>query len=173
MLDVSVAYNRYKFLGHEFLTWLWFIIETRTDRIKDADGAAVSLVLGDRIVLENHRKEALETITIKGSEAELEEGRLSVKKGAVVTELNLRLHQADKTWLFDIKGESMAVSGLKVPESEGEKGDTEAMVLEKMEQYEKVLAFIRHQYKEFIGLRVSGEWDKKTLHGMRKWIASA
>ena len=27
MLDVSVSYNRYKFLGHEFLTWLWFLIE--------------------------------------------------------------------------------------------------------------------------------------------------
>jgi hypothetical protein len=27
MLDVSVSYNRYKFLGHEFLTWLWFLME--------------------------------------------------------------------------------------------------------------------------------------------------
>jgi len=173
MLDVSVAYNRYKFLGHEFLTWLWFVIETRADRMKDADGTAVSLVLGDRIVLENHRKEALESITIKGSEAELEEGRLSVKKGAVVTELNLRLHQDDRTWLFDIKGESLSVSGLKVPVFDGEKGDMEAVILEKMDQYEKVLAFVRHLYKEFIGLRTSGEWDKKTLHSMRKWIASA
>ena len=28
MLDIAVAYNRYKFLGNEFLTWLWFMIET-------------------------------------------------------------------------------------------------------------------------------------------------
>lgn len=173
MLDVSVAYNRYKFLGHEFLTWLWFVIETRSDRLKDAEGAPVALVLGDRIVLENHRKEALETVTIKGSEAELEEGRLSVKKGAVVTELNLRLHQDDRTWRFDIKGESLSVSGLKAPESEGDKSDIEAVVLDKMDQYEKVLAFVRHLYREFIILRTSGEWDKKTLHSMRKWIASA
>lgn len=27
MLDVSVSYDRYKFLGYEFLTWLWFLIE--------------------------------------------------------------------------------------------------------------------------------------------------
>jgi len=33
MLDVSVAYNRYKFLGHEFLTWLWFMIETDKDTL--------------------------------------------------------------------------------------------------------------------------------------------
>ena len=37
MLDVSVAYNRYKFLGHEFLTWLWFMIETDKQTLMDAD----------------------------------------------------------------------------------------------------------------------------------------
>ena len=27
MLDIAVAYNRYAFLGYEFLTWLWFVVE--------------------------------------------------------------------------------------------------------------------------------------------------
>ena len=28
MLDIATAYNKYKFLGNDFLTWIWFLIET-------------------------------------------------------------------------------------------------------------------------------------------------
>ena len=41
MLDISIAYNRYKYLGHEFLTWLWFIMENEPRSFKDEQGQAV------------------------------------------------------------------------------------------------------------------------------------
>ncbi|OQX62179.1 MAG: hypothetical protein B5M56_07210 [Desulfococcus sp. 4484_241] len=174
MLDVSVAYNRYKFLGCEFLTWLWFLTETGPGSIVDAGGKPVTLVLGNRIVLENHRRESMETITIKGSESELEEGRLALKKGAVVTEMNLNMVCDDKTWTFDIKGESLELSGLKVPDTDGgADGELETVVLEKIASYEKVQAFVRHMYARFIRLRVDGEWDRKTVGLIRKWMLSS
>ena len=37
MLDVAISYNRYMFLGHEHLTWLWFAIEKGQDDIKKLD----------------------------------------------------------------------------------------------------------------------------------------
>ena len=37
MLDIAVAYNRYKFIGNEYLTWLWFVIETSPDIIHEMD----------------------------------------------------------------------------------------------------------------------------------------
>ena len=27
MLDIATAYNKYKFLGNDYLTWIWFLIE--------------------------------------------------------------------------------------------------------------------------------------------------
>ncbi|MFP4446688.1 MAG: hypothetical protein ACLFPD_10640, partial [Desulfosudaceae bacterium] len=162
MLDVSVAYNRYKFLGHEFLTWLWFLIEQSPDDFKDAEDRPATLRIGNRIVLENSRREAVETITIKGSESELEEGRLAVKKGAVVTEMNLYFYFSDQLWIFDIKGESLDVSNLKVPETDapetgaaapaagaaaaGEDDTRETALLTRMEQYQILLAFLHHTY---------------------------
>ena len=64
MLDVAVAYNRYQFLGEEFLTWLWFIIESKQDLIKNFDKDFVALEVGNRIVFENRRKEAAERLSI-------------------------------------------------------------------------------------------------------------
>ena len=89
MLDIAVAYNRYKFLGNEFLTWLWFMIETDQKRLRRYDPDLVSLNIGSRLVLENTHNNDKETITIKGEDANLEEGLLALTKGAVVTEIHL------------------------------------------------------------------------------------
>ena len=53
MLDVSVSYNRYKFLGDEFLTWLWHITERDHGAIKLSGVSHGMISVGNRIVLEN------------------------------------------------------------------------------------------------------------------------
>ena len=77
MLDVAVAYNRYKFLGEEFLTWLWYGIEKDQNLFKNFDQGFVALEVGNRIVFENRRKESAARITIQGEGAGLEEGVLA------------------------------------------------------------------------------------------------
>ncbi|WP_246803994.1 hypothetical protein [Desulfosarcina cetonica] len=114
MLDVAVAYNRYKFIGNEFLTWLWFIIDANPDYLKTVDQTIVALNIGNRIVLENNSNDSSEIITIKGDDAGLEEGILSLRKGAVVIEMNLIYKTENQDWKFSLKGESLSFSGLKL-----------------------------------------------------------
>ena len=58
MLDIAVAYNRFKFLGDEFLTWLWFVIEQDPSVLRNADPDLKSFEIGNRIVLEKKYKKA-------------------------------------------------------------------------------------------------------------------
>ncbi|MBW1899386.1 MAG: hypothetical protein JRI61_10050, partial [Deltaproteobacteria bacterium] len=113
MLDVAVAYNRFKFIGDEFLTWVWFIIENDPGYLKNLSTELSSLEIGNRIVLENRRHQAVESITIKGDDANLEEGILALRKGAVVIELNLCFKSGEQEWRFTIKGESLNLSSFK------------------------------------------------------------
>jgi hypothetical protein len=117
MLDIAIAYNRYKFIGNEFLTWLWFTIDTNQPFLKQWMKPLLLLYLGNRIVLENSINDASEIITIKGDDAGLEEGLLSLRKGAVVIEMNLSYKTENQDWNFTLKGESLSFSGLKVPET--------------------------------------------------------
>jgi len=71
MIDIAVAYNRYRFLGNEFLTWIWFITETDPGTVGSCDDDPVELVVGNRMVLENRTGSGVETITIKGDTAGL------------------------------------------------------------------------------------------------------
>lgn len=174
MLDISFAYSRYKFLGNEFLTWLWFIVENDRERLNKIEKDLVYLNIGNRIVLENKINDAVETITILGDDAGLEEGIISLGKGAVVTEINLLYKSGDNEWRFTIKGESMNISNLKIPETAivESSEDIEGMVLEKAYLYEKATKLIDNLFNEFIKLRVSGKWSESIVPEIRKWIYS-
>lgn len=172
MLDVSISYNRYKFLGYEFLTWLWFLTEKDPDQLRNLDNELTSLEVGNRIVLENRINDAVESITIKGDDADLKEGILALGKGAVVTELNLSYKAGDQEWRFNIKGESFNIANLKHPDTGPveSKDDIEGAILEKVYLYEKATLLIDNIFKYFIQLRVSSDWDGKVVPLLREWI---
>lgn len=174
MLDIAVAYNRYRFLGNEFLTWLWFFIETDGQRLGQFDSEFISLNVGNRMVLENRMANGIETITIKGDAAGLEEGILALNKGASVVEINLIYKSGILEWQFSLKGESLSFAGLKLPETAAEESEDEmeAMIMEKIFLYEKPFQFIDAVYRFFVHLRLSPEWKQKTIEQMRKWMQS-
>lgn len=174
MLDVAVAYNRFKFLGEEFLTWLWFVIEKDPVILKKADPDLTSLEIGNRIVLENRHKKSIERITIKGENASLEEAMLALQKGALVAELNLVYRSAEQKWQFTIKAESLNLSSLKTPQTAVPESpeDMEGVVLEKIFLYDKILQFLDKLYKTFIKYRVSTRWQKRDISLIKNWCRS-
>jgi hypothetical protein len=173
MQDISVSYNRYRYLGNEFLTWLWYFIENEQADFDGFRSDDAVLELGNRIIIENRTSEP-ETVAIKGDEANLEEGVIALKKGGWVTELNLAYRINDQEWRFTLKGESLHVNSLKTPETAAleTKDDLEGAFLEKMGLYEKAFTLIDTLFNHFIRLRISGEWKTETTQKMKRWITS-
>ena len=171
MLDIAVAYNRYLFLGNEFLTWIWYIIENEGHIIRECDQEALSLEVGNRMILENRWANGKETISIKGDAVGLEEGLMVLSKGGVVTDINLIYKSGSLQWQFSLKGESLNFSGIKLPESGAaeQPEDLEGVVLEKLYLYEKPFQFIDSLYRRFIDTRLSDQWND-TVAAMKKWV---
>lgn len=174
MLDIAVAYNRYRFLGNEFLTWLWYAIENDMERISGCDPEFVDLDVGNRMVLENRLANGKENITIKGDAAGLEEALLALRKGALITDIHLIYKSGTLQWQFALKGESLSFSGLKLPETGPieTSEDMEGLILEKIYLYEKPFQFVDKVYRAFIDLRLSDAWNGETLAAMKKWLQS-
>jgi hypothetical protein len=172
MLDIATAYNRYKFLGHEFLTWLWYLMETDGHRLGQVDSPSIVLALGKRIVLENPRENHAEKITIKGEYANFEAGLLPLRQGSLVTELSLEAKSAGMTWEFNLKGESLSVSCMRMSTTGPIESldDIEGALLEKVYLLETILQFIDTLFERFIKIRVSNDWNKKVVPQIRKWL---
>jgi hypothetical protein len=171
MLDLSVAYSRYRFLGDEFLTWLWYLTETGQETFRSADPDCSTLEVGNRVVLENRKGKSIERITIKGDDAGLEEGKMALKKGALVTELALVFKTGEHEWQFSIKGESLNLSSLKAPGPALPQSpeEMEPFLLDKTQRFYKIIDFIEKMYKSFIKLRISNSWSSKTTPALKKW----
>ena len=168
MLDIAVAYTRYKFIGYEFLTWLWFWI----DNVTGGDVPRADLRIGNRLVLENRAHDRKESITITGDDAGLEEAMLALQKGALVAELNLICTVKNQEYRFTVKGESFHITQLKTPETESVKNseDMEGALLEKIYLHEIALKTMEDLFKEFISNRISKGWDTKTVPAIKEWI---
>jgi hypothetical protein len=172
MLDIAVAYNRYKFIGYEFLSWLWFAIEQSPGSLVPNTGEYGVITIGNRMVLENFTKDKTESITIKGDDLNLDAALLSLKNGALVTEINLVYKFNEQEWQFTLKGESFSITNLKTPQ----RGpvdtleDTEGAVLEKAYLLEQILQYLDFLYKAFIKLRLSTAWKETTVPELKKWV---
>lgn len=171
MLDVSVSYNRFNFLGFEFLTWLWFLIDEKKTDLNFAKG---TLSIGNKIVIENKQENRSEIISIKGDNADFEEGFLALKKGAVVTEINLVYKEEQNKWMFTIKGENINIQNIKHPEIGNIEAneDTDGYVLEKIYHYNKIIEYINNIFLKFIKLRISNKWTDSTVPQIKRWINS-
>jgi hypothetical protein len=174
MLDIAVAYNRFKFLGDEFLTWLWFVVEQDPVILRNADPDLSSFEIGNRIVLEKKQKDAFERITIKGEDAGLEEAKVALQNGALVSELNLIYRSGQQKWQFTLKGESLNLSSLKTPKIAVPQSpeEVEGSVLEKIYLYDKILQFLEKLYKRFIKLRIYSRWQSHEIYLIKKWLNS-
>jgi hypothetical protein len=172
MLDLAVAYNRYRFLGNQFLTWLWFLIENDQKIIRECDPDTVSLEVGNRMVLENRTTDGLQTISIKANHAGLEEAILSLSKGAAVTEIQLVYQTDSLQWRFNLKGENLSLSAIKLPDSAAaeHEEDKDGLILDRLYLYEKPLVLIDHLYQRFLQIRLSGEWSRTAAADIKKWM---
>jgi hypothetical protein len=176
MLDIATAYNKYKFLGNDYLTWIWFLIETDqniSSLLNSKD--IVTLEVGNSIVLENKLGDkSMEKISIKGDQAGLEEGTTALKKGAYVTNINLICKINEDEYRFTIKGESFNVSGLKTPKTDlsNKENEIEGLVLEKAFFCFNIFNVIDTLFLKYIEQRTADDWNIKGLQDIRSWTGS-
>jgi len=175
MLDIAVAYNKYKFFGNEFLTWVWYIVDSKQN-INELTGIkdkSINIEIGNSIILENSSNDdSIEKISIKGNDAGFEEGRTALRKGAVVTDINLILKIDENEFKFNIKGESLNLTAFKTPATGKieNNDDLEGAVLEKIFLYNLPIEIIDSLFIKFIKTRISEQWKTLEINKIREWI---
>lgn len=176
MIDISIAYNRFKFLGYEFLTWLWFSMDQTKIQTDSQLTELNFLSVGNRIVVENRRNNNFETITIKGQdgglEKGLEEGLLALQKGALVSEINLIYQEDQNKWQFTLKGETLSINNIKHPDLGPIQtfDDIDAFVFEKTHHISKIITLTDKLFQKFIQVRITDQWKTEIVFRMKKWI---
>ncbi len=172
-LDLVDLLWQYRFLGREFLTWIWFRSETAPEGVLALpDQEAVHLEVGEKIILEAGEGEYRSSVAVQGSHTDYREARLGLWEGKLPAEIRLKLSRERLEWQFTLKAATLEVKGLKSSgyQPAGTEEDEEAAFFDQMGQIEEVCDILDGLYAHFIRLRTGPEWAAQELPKLKAWI---
>jgi hypothetical protein len=159
-----------RFLGSEFLTWLWYYIERMGGSIQAGEKLA-EVHLGERmtLVLPADGKEKVVCTTQANF---LHEARTALRQGKVLDEVQLLVIIGENEYTLTLDSSLWALKGLKTPKQLPDYGsdDPDGRFLEKMYFIEELSAALDGLYMRFLSERLTPGWESDTLVELQKWI---
>lgn len=173
-VNSSQALEEGRFLGLEFLTWIWFYSECFGDNFKLPDGREAKILPGERMVLTLPGVDK-EKVVCSTQANELHEARTALRQGKQVCDVQLLLTVAENEYLLTLDSALGAVKGLKTPKQlpDYEQEDEDGRFLEKMYFLEEVAAALDIVYGAYLTQRLGSRWDAEILPMMRKWMEAS
>jgi hypothetical protein len=184
-LPLNMAYNKMdlvdliaekRFLGQEFLTWLWWKSEERGGSIELAGDGDITVVFLKNIVLESGGGESSGKNFCTGLKAVHQEARTGLKMGKKLEQARILIGHGNYEYSLTLSGALMEFKNVRLPKteaSEGDKGDNpeevEGMILERVYLLEEIIRLVNELFKMFLVIRVSSAWSEE-LFKMKDWV---
>ncbi len=157
-----------RFLGNEFMLWLWHQDDINDGAHKLGDDH-VEMHFDDRIQLEAALAEA-ETSDLKGgAPAHSPEAHKALQIGKRVSKAKLRLIKGEREWLFNVDAADFSISGVKTP-AVLSKADDEPF-FERLFLIEELSDAWAGLYRAFLQIRLGKDWEK-TRKELSDWISA-
>jgi hypothetical protein len=158
-----------RFLGFEFLTWIWYFIECMDGSIQAGEKTA-NIHLGERMVLVLPG-EGKERVICTSQANFLHEARTALRQGKMVEEVQLFFIVGENEYLLTLDSSLWVIKGLKTPKQLPDYGqdDPDGRFLEKMYFVEEVFATLDALYTRFLADRLAG-WETDSLPQLNEWI---
>ncbi len=176
-MDLVDLIEEKRFIGQEFLTWLWWKSEERGGSVEIPGQGDILVVFEKHMLLESGEGEASEKLICKGLQAELQEARTGLQVGKKVEQARIRLAKGDYEWNFTMAAALMEFRSVKLPKTAGtEQGadnpeEIEGMILERIFLFEELVGLVKELLNVYITLRLSSDWPKE-LQKIQKWVAT-
>ncbi len=175
-MDLIDLIQEKRFIGQEFLAWLWFKSEERGGSIALADGSGdIQLAFEKHMLLEYGEGEIQERLVCRGLQTELREARAGMALGKKPDQARIRLVHHDREFGVTLSGATLEFRSVRLPktmsEAEEETGPEamEARLLERISLVEELAGLIDGLLRQFLILRVGPAWPEEQAR-LRSWI---
>ena len=177
-MDLVDLISEKRFLGQEFLTWLWWKSEERGGVVALPGEGDIVVVFEKHMLLEYGEGDSNESLICRGLQTELQEARTGLVMGKKLEQARIQLVFNDYEWNFTMAGALMEFRNVKLPKTGGESANSEnpeereGMVLERIFLFEELVRIVLELFRLFLETRVSPEWRDELLR-VREWVNKA
>lgn len=166
-----------RFLGQEFLTWLWWKSEERGGSIELPGSGDITVVFEKHMLLESGEGESTEKIVCTGLQAELQEARTGLRMGKKLEQARIVIGHNDYEYSFTLAAALMEFRNVRLPKTETTENDKsespeeiEGMILERIYLFEELIKLVNALFKMFLDVRLSEAWQDE-LEKIRGWVS--
>ena len=167
-MDLVDRIETTRFLGGEFLLWLWFSRDVLDGVLEIPGQGVVEVALESTLLLVDPLADK-ERVNIRGLDPlgslEAEQALL---RGKLPRRVGLRFTFEQSEGVAQLDAASLALSGVKLPAllSEGE----EEHFHERMRLLEQLHDLVQGLYRHFLSVRLAPRWQAALLPAMREWL---
>jgi hypothetical protein len=156
-------------IGHDFLTWLWFMAETAPEELEVEGHGPVGLLVEGPLTFAMEGSGAHQTTLRKGNPPVSTEARSALQGGKKLAKCRLSIAKGDEIWCGNFDGETMVMRGMSLPKCEEDLDPTSTfqMRVRKLDEYREIMTGL---YRLFLQRRITPEWQTEVEH-MRDWVA--
>jgi hypothetical protein len=154
-----------RFLGREFLIWLWFESEVWGGELERAGTGVFEIHLDTQIVLALDKEQS----RLKGrAPSGGREAREALRQGKTPTHARLRLTRGEHDYAFQLTADTLGLSSVKIPSHvKDEKHD---QFYERMYLIEELEVLLDGLYSDFLALRLGKAWHESILPVIQVWV---
>ncbi len=173
-MDLVDLIEEKRFIGQEFLAWLWYKSEERGGSI-DLPGKGDILVVFEKHMLLQYGEGAeSEKLICRGLQTELKEARTGLALGKKPEQARIRLGMGDYEFSMTLTAATMEFRSVRLPKTAGaDDGDDqdslEGQILERISLFEDGIQLINDLFRMFITVRISSDWTEELVQ-IRNWV---
>ncbi len=168
-----------RFLGQEFLTWLWWKSEERGGSILLPEHGDITVAFEKHMLLEYGEGETNEKLICSGLQTELQEARTGLQMGKKLEQARIQLVSAEQEYNFTLAAAMMEFRNVKLPKTAGTEAgapnnpeETEGMILERIYLFEELVQLVNKLFHLFLKVRVSEDWLEER-EKVRTWVSNS
>ncbi len=166
-----------RFLGQEFLTWLWWKSEERGGSVALPDDGDITVAFEKHMLLESGEGESSEKLVCTGLQTELQEARTGLQMGKKLEQARIVLGIGSYEYSFTLAGALMEYRNVRLPKTEATEHDgdenteaVEGMILERIFLFEELMRIVNTLFGVFLKVRLDVGW-RDELQKIRAWVA--
>jgi len=176
-MDLIELIEEKRFIGQEFLTWLWWKSEERGGSVSLVGRGDILIAFEKHALLEAGEGESAERLICSGLQSELKEARTGLSLGKNLERARILLTHDAYEYNFTLTGSTMDFRSVRLPKTAAaeDKPDSraeemEGVMLERIFLFETLTRLVDELFRMFLKIRVSGDWPEEAgkIHG---WIS--
>ena len=164
-MDLVDLIEKRRFVGREFLVWLWFESELFEGRFEAPGVGPCEVWLEGQITLVQEKEQS----RLKGATpAAAPEAHEALRQGKLPTQAKVRVTRGELDYAFVFNADALSLSGVKIPAQVKEESDEQ--FYERMFLVEDLEELFGALYADFLALRLSTAWESDVAPAIRAWV---